>query len=436
MSRKTWVALAAAAALVAAGCGGNDSSSSDEGAKSKTSALPKLNGAKIEVTAEWQKDEQKNFQQVLADFEKRTGAKVQYTSTGSDTATILGTRVAGGNPPDVSLIPQPGLIQQFVTKGALKPLPQDVQDLIKANYSKDWQDRSTYNGKPYAVWFKGANKSVIWYRPDSFDQAGVQPAKNWGDFVKDLGTLRDAGVTPLSVGGGDGWTLTDWFENVYLTSAGADMYDKLTKHEIPWTDASVKKALTMLGQAWNKQLIAANSQQATMPDSVTTVFGTKKAAQVFEGDFVEGVIKGSTQAQVGTDAKTFAFPKAGDQPESVVSGGDAAVIFKDSPAARALVTYLASPESADVWVRLGGFISPNKAVDRSHYPDDVAKSLADQLVTADVVRFDMSDQTPSQFGGTPGRGEWKALQDFLANPTTVNQTAAKLESDAAKAYGS
>jgi len=47
----------------------------------------------------------------------------------------------------------------------------------------------------------------------------------------------------------------------------------------------------------------------------------------------------------------------------------------------------------------------------------------------------MSDQAPQAFGGTPGKGEWKDLQDFLQNPTDVAGTQARLEKDAAAAYG-
>ena len=46
----------------------------------------------------------------------------------------------------------------------------------------------------------------------------------------------------------------------------------------------------------------------------------------------------------------------------------------------------------------------------------------------------MSDLAPAAFGGTPGQGEWKILQDFLTNPDDVDGTAAKLESAAAAAY--
>ena len=434
MKRITTAAVATAAVLAAAGCGGSSSGGGGNAAPSPSGsgALPNLKGQSIEVAAEWQKDEEVNFKSVLKGFEDATGATVKYTSTGNDTATILGTRVAGGNPPDVALIPQPGLIQQFVDKGAVQPLPSDVEAVAKQNFGPAWIDLGTFNDKLYAVWFKAANKSTVWYRPDVFEQAGVQPPATWDDFVSSLQTLRDSGATPLSVGGGDGWTLTDWFENVYLSLAGPDKYDQLTAHEIKWTDPSVKQALQKLAQVWKPDFILPNSSQATFPDSVVSVFGTKKAAQVYEGDFVAGEIAGSTKAKVGTDAKFYAFPKAGDT-TGVVGGGDAAVMFKESPAAEALLAYLAGPQSADIWVKAGGFTSPNKSVPSADYPDDISRQIAGQLVNAEAFKFDMSDQAPSQFGGTPGQGEWKDLQDFLGN-LNVNTTAKKLEQHAAQAY--
>ena len=60
--------------------------------------------------------------------------------------------------------------------------------------------------------------------------------------------------------------------------------------------------------------------------------------------------------------------------------------------------------------------------------------IATAIANADTFRFDMSDLAPASFGGTPGQGEWKILQDFLANPSDVDGTASKLEAAAAKAF--
>lgn len=156
---------------------------------------------------------------------------------------------------------------------------------------------------------------------------------------------------------------------------------------------------------------------------------------VYEGDFVQVNI-GETKAKVGTDAKVFPFPTVGST-APVVSGGDAAVIFKDSKGAQALAKFLASPDAATIQAKLGGYLSPNKNVPNSAYPNEVQRTIAKSLIASgDDFRFDMSDQAPQAFGGTPGKGEWKDLQDFLQNPKDVAGTQAKLEKDAAAAYGS
>ena len=84
----------------------------------------------------------------------------------------------------------------------------------------------------------------------------------------------------------------------------------------------------------------------------------------------------------------------------------------------------------------GGFLSPDNSLALSVYPDETTRTIAKALIGAgDSFRFDMSDQSPAAFGGTKGEGEWKDLQDFLANPSNVAGAQQKLEADAARAYG-
>jgi alpha-glucoside transport system substrate-binding protein len=425
-----------ALALAAAACGGDD----DSGGGGSTTQAQSLKGQSIQVYAVWSGSEQANFKQVLDAFTKQTGATVTYTSTGDNMSTVLGSKIEGGAPPDVAMLPQQGLLVQLAKDGSLKKVNADVQAAVDANFAPVWKNLASVDGTLYGVYYKVANKSTVWYRPQAFKDAGISdPPKTWDDFVTDAKTISDSGVTPVSVGGDDGWTLTDWFENIYLSQAGPDKYDQLSKHEIPWTDPSVTKALQTLGQLWGDQkLIAGGSSgslQTDFPTSVTNVFGDKpKAAMVYEGDFVAGVITDSTKSKVGTDALMFPFPAAGAQ-QAVVGGGDVAAILKDNPASQAFVQYLASPEAAAIWAKLGGYASANKNLDLSDYPDPIAKAIGEAVVKAgDNVRFDMSDLAPAAFGGTVGKGEWKDLQDFLKNPSNVSGTAAQLEKDAKAAF--
>jgi ABC-type glycerol-3-phosphate transport system substrate-binding protein len=399
-----------------------------------SSAANKVNlaGTTITVDAVWSGDEQANFQKVLAQFEQQTGAKVQFTSTGDDIAAVLGTAIQGGSPPDVAILPQPGLLKDLTTQGKLQPLDDVVGKEVDANYSQSWKDLATVDGKLYGVWFKAANKSTMWFNSKAFEQAGVQQPKTWDDLQKTARTIADSGVTPISVGGADGWTLTDWFENVYLRSAGPEKYDQLSAHQIPWTDPSVKQALTTLGQViGNESFLAggrAGSLQTDFPGSVTKVFtDPPKAGIVYEGDFVALNIKKDTKAQLGTDANFFPFPSINGSKQMVTGGGDVAVLLKNSEGGKQLLKYLATPEAAEIWAAAGGFTSPNKNVKQSVYPDDITRRSAQELTDASVFRFDMSDLQPAAFGGTVGKGEWKILQDWLANPTAIDQTAQALE---------
>ncbi|MER8116123.1 ABC transporter substrate-binding protein [Streptomyces sp. NPDC094031] len=448
---RTGRAAGAVAALLAGGLvlgacsGGGGGDKGDKGSTPSTGgsvSLPKLDGAHLEIAAVWTGQEQTNFKKVLAEFEKRTGAKVTFVPAQDPIINFLGSKIAGGQPPDIAMLPQPGAIKQAVDKGWAKPVGPDALKEVQKNYSQGWQDIGKVNGKQYGVYYKAANKSLIWYNAKVFENAGAKEPTTWKDLLTTAQAVYDSGVTPFSVPGADGWPLTDWFENVYLSQAGPEKYDQLAQHKIKWTDPSVKQALRTLAQIWGKKDYLAGGQdgalQTEFPNSVTQTFtggDQPKAAMIYEGDFVQVNI-GETKAKVGTDAKVFPFPAVGST-APVVSGGDAAVVLKDSKAAQALMTFLASPDAATIQAKLGGYLSPNKNVPVSAYPNSVQQKIAKSLIASgDDFRFDMSDQAPQAFGGTPGKGEWKDLQDFLKNPGDVAGAQAALEKDAAAAYGS
>ena len=385
----------------------------------------------------WTGPEQKNFQLVLDGFKKKfPDVSVKYTSGGDNTPTILSTAIAGGNPPDLAAVGQPGLVKQFAGRQAIKPLTF-VKPIMSKNYAASWVTLGTYSGKLYGMVFKGANKSTVWYSTSAFKNAGVKPPKTWPQLMTAAKTLRASGTKAYSIAGADGWTLTDLFENIYLRQAGPLKYDKLAAHTIKWTDPTVKTALQTMAQIFSDtgNIFGGTSGalQTDFPTSVNNVFSIPpKAAMVMEGDFVPGA--STTKAKAITDYNEFAFPSIGSGVSSVVGGGDTVVMFKDTPAARALVTYLATPEAATIWAKRGGFSSPNKGVKASAYPDALTRATAIALARAKVFRFDMSDLAPAAFGGTPGQGEWQILQNFLKNPKDVNGAASKLETAAAAAY--
>ena len=147
--------------------------------------------------------------------------------------------------------------------------------------------------------------------------------------------------------------------------------------------------------------------------------------------FVPGVV--DTTLEAGTDYDVFDFPSVNDSGPAVVADGNMIVMFNDNPATRAFIEYLAGPEAAQIWAERGGFGSPNQNLDASVYPDELTQRTAGAIGSAEVLRWDLSDLVPPEFGATTGQGLWKLFQDFLANPDDVDGIAEQMEKAAAAA---
>jgi alpha-glucoside transport system substrate-binding protein len=394
----------------------------------------------ISIIAKWTGDEQKSFEAVLDGFKKANpDVKVTYQGAGDDAPQVISTAIAGGNPPDIGTMPQPGTMADFAKRGALKPITF-ARPTIAKHYNPVWVSLGTVNGKFYGLFFKGADKSTVWYNVKSFKNAGVNAGKikTWPQFLTAAKTIRASGQKAYSIGAADGWTLTDLFENIYLRTAGAAKYDLLSKHKMKWTDPSVKTALKTMAQVVGSvNNIAGGKSGALQTDfntSVSNVFtNSPKAAMVIEGDFVPGVVP-HPGFNAGTGYNLFNFPSINGSKPAVMGGGDIVTMLKDSPAARALINYLATPQAATIWALRGGFSSPNKDVKSSSYKDPLQRKTAVALATSPIFRFDMSDLQPASFGATAGQGEWKLFQDFVSTPSNISGIQKKLESAAAKAY--
>jgi hypothetical protein len=331
-------------------------------------------------------------------------------------------------------IAQPGLVKQFADQGKLKPITYSRKTL-RANFTQSWIALGTFSGKIYGLVFKASNKSTVWYNASAFKNAGVKAPATWPQMVSVASTIKASGVPPYSIGGADGWTLTDLFENIYLRQAGPSKYALLSAHKIKWTDPSVAAALKTMASVFESANMAGGTSgalQTDFPTSVNNVFQTPpKAAIVMEGDFVPGV---QTVKAKPSDYGEFAFPSVNGSPPSVEIGGDTIVAFRDTPAIEAFVNFLATPGAAAAWAAKGGFATGNTKMAVTVYPDATTRATAGAIAKAKYVVFDMSDQQPASFGATTGSGEWGLFQQFLQTPSNVSGIQQKLESAATAAY--
>ena len=422
-----WAAVAAAVPLLS--CSG-----AGEGG-------PDIGDASLEVVGVWEAGEAAAFREVLDAFEDRTGATVEYTSTeGEDIAAVLDAREAAGDPPDVAFLPQPGLLARYARAGVIQPLGEDIAADVRQRYAPEWRRLGTVDGDLYGVWFKAADKSLVWYHIGAFERAGVVPPDDLAGLEPVAAALAASGTPPFALAAEpeDAWVVTDLFENLYLRVAGPERYDDLASRRLPWTDDSVQETLRLMARLVAPDLLAGGvdgSLQASLADAAGRVFAREPAAaMVVEGDFVPGVVADS-DARIGIDVDVFPFPEPRPGGRLVVGGGDAAVLMRRSSAGRELVGFLASAEAGQAWAARGGFVSPNEDVDLAVYPDDTTRRIARAVLEAgDGFRFDLSDLQPAAFGSTTGAGMWDVLREFVAHPDDVAGTAARLEAAAAAAW--
>jgi alpha-glucoside transport system substrate-binding protein len=241
-------------------------------------------GSSIEVTSLWGGAEATAFEAVLAAFTEASGVEVEYTSVRQDYNTVLNNRVAQGDPPDVAIIPGVGFLRSFANDDLIIPLSElgiddaFLQEAYAPNLAETGISVGTVGDTAYALMAKINSKSTVWYRPDLFSEGGYEVPETYDDWVALSEQIASDGGTPLVVASGDTWTLTDWFESVYIRQAGVEAYDTLFSPEGDWTDQSVKDAITTMLELLT---VEGNDTGSTFVDGIGLVFAPDAEATMY-----------------------------------------------------------------------------------------------------------------------------------------------------------
>ena len=379
----------------------------------------------ISIMGVWTGPGAGHFQAVIDGFtEQNPDVDIKYTPAGDQLPTQLSTAVEGGNPPDLAAVAQPGLVQDFVDQGALKPIDFAETTVEEQLRPSPPSISAACDGTLYGVPLQGGQQVDRLVQRPGLRGRGVEPPEDLGRrSSRTPETIGASGVPPTRSAGADGWTLTDLFENIYLRMAGPEKYDQLATHEIPWTDQSVKDALTEMAQGLLRHGQHRRRDVGRAPDRLPDVGHATRSRTTRRPPWSSRATSspgGSRldDAEARDGLQRLPVPGGRRLRRDVVGGGDTVVMFKDNPAVQAFVEYLATPEAAEIWAEKGGFAS----LEQGRRPDASTRTT----ITADdsrrrwprprSFRFDLSDLQPAEFGGTVGQGMWKILQDFLAKP--------------------
>ena len=430
MNRKILAVLGAclAFALVSSSCG----SDSDEGASSSTAAAPVttaapattaapvasgsaddgLAGTSVTVFGPESSDEEAGaLQDALDVFAAESGIEITYTGN-RDAADMINTQVAGGNPPDIFVFPQPGKLADFARDGSVLPLPADVSSSME--WSDAWTSFGNVDGTQYGVPTKSDLKSLVWYKPAKFAEKGYEIPGTW-DALKSLaGDMIANGDTPFCVGiesgPATGWTFTDWVEDLMLRMHGADLYDEWVAGTLPFSSPEVSGVFEEVLALWNTpgMVYASGGSIAATPfgDNGQPLVDDDCMMHRQASFYAAFIPEGTAFADGSPDAiDTFYFPSVkGDYP--VLGAGTLVGAFRDAPEVWEVMKYFGSASYAESRQAaqterkgggLSGFLSGALNQDPSVY-QPLEQSFLNILVSADVVRFDASDLMPAAVG--------------------------------------
>jgi alpha-glucoside transport system substrate-binding protein len=362
-----FMALPIAAVVIVSACGGGSSAAPGGSAAAGGSAVT---GATITVTSLWGGAEGDAFQKVLDDFKAKTGNTATYQAQRTNYATVLQSKITSGSPPDVAIMPGLGFLRQFARSGGIKKISDLGIDpaSLEASYPPGILDPGKVDGDLYGIMVKFNSKSTFWFRPDKLTAAGASVPKTFDDLKALITTLQGKGsATPLALGAKDSWTLTDWFEEVYLRQNGADAYKKLFSPDGNWTDATVSKALDTMKEVITNANVPGGITGAlgvAFTDGIAQAFGTSPTADLYyEGGFVGGIATGQTNKalKIGETIDWFDFPTFGGAGDTAAEiGGDEIAALTTNPGVKEFIQFMTTADAGSTWAKTGAIISPIK----------------------------------------------------------------------------
>ena len=394
-----------------------------------------LSGEEIRVFGPWGGGERDIFNGILAYFAQATGADVVYAGSDSFEQQII-IDIEAGSPPNLSVFPQPGLAANVAGQGGLVPLGDELRDDVLENYAAGqvWIDLGTYadeNGEPqfYGYFYNVNVKSLVWYSPDAFDEAGYEVPATMEELIALGDQIVADGGTPwcIGLGSGDatGWPATDWVEDIMLRTQPPEVYDGWVSNEIAFTDERIVNALNVFGMfAKNDDWVVggASAVAATdFRDSPAGLFTVPPGCFMHrQASFISGFFPEGTE--LGLDADFFYFPPfAGeDLGNPVLFAGTLFAITSDSPGTRVLLDFLSTPLANELWMAQGGFLTPHLGVNIDAYASDALRGQSEILLAATTPRFDGSDLMP----GAIGAGAfWTGMVDFVSGASAEDVAA-------------
>ena len=350
---------------------------------------------------------------------------------------LILTRIQAGDPPDIAVIPQPGVIKQIVDRGEGVELTDDIvpADAI-ADMTSGTLEAGQIDGTQYGLMISMNVKSLVFYNKQAWDKAGYKAPETLDDLAALTEQIKSDGRTPwcfgIESGTATGWPATDWFEDLIMRYGGADVYNQWVANEVKFDSDVVRQAADFFetnvlaedsvpGGRGSISGVAFGDAEDTMWDDKPGCWMLKQGNFIVSADFMPQDVVDNVDERVGV----FGLPPAeagGENP--VLGGGDLATLLEDNEDSRAIMKILADVDLGTEAAPSSSFISPHTEFDTSLYPSDLTRQIADVAYQADPFLFDGSDQMPGEVGAG---SFWKEMTAWISEQQDLDTTLTNID---------
>ncbi|WP_422071698.1 ABC transporter substrate-binding protein [Tranquillimonas rosea] len=398
-----------------------------------------FSGEALEVLGASTGRDKDKLENLFAYFEEATGATVTLSGSDSFEQDIV-IAAESQTLPDIAMFPQPGLAADMAGRGVLVPLDDANRQWFEETFAagSSWADLVTYPGPEgdehiYGTIFGADVKSLVWYAPEIFDEAGYEVPETMEELKALTERIVEDGETPwcigLGAGNATGWPATDWVEEFVLRTQPPEVYDQWVTNEIPFDDPRIVAAIEEYGWfARNDDFVAGGSDAVATTDfrdSPAGLFSFPPECYLHrQASFVPNFFP--SDVEVGLDADFFYFPAYADKElgKPVLGSGGVISMTSDRDISRAFVEFLKTPVAHELQISQGQFLTPHLEANTETYATKTQAAQGEILTNASTFRFDGSDLMPSEIGTS---AFWEAMVDYQTGASAGDVAAAVQE---------
>ncbi|SEG88663.1 raffinose/stachyose/melibiose transport system substrate-binding protein [Nonomuraea solani] len=212
----------------------------------------------------------------IAAFGEQGGVEAEIVTIPDPFETNTLTKWTAGERPDV-LYWQPAkkFFAQLVPRVNLQDL--SGMDFVKKAKHRLAAESGAADGRTYIATVGFPSIFGLFYNRNVFAENKITPPKSYAELLAASKKLKAAGVTPMSIAGGDAWTMQVPVYELFTDPVAAGLVEKINTRAASWQDPAVVSALSTFKSYIDSGYANADHKTATYADQQSALLEGRAA---------------------------------------------------------------------------------------------------------------------------------------------------------------